>query len=96
MSGSLPKLTAMMLVRNEADRYLTEVLSELSKFVDEIIILDDGSTDHTPDLCLSFPKVRLYRETGILDGKGRKHCKDPIMGLYRQPWSGMDLGHRCR
>lgn len=69
MSGSLPKLTAMMLVRNEADRYLTEVLSELSKFVDEIIILDDGSTDHTPDICLSFPKVRLYRETESLMAK---------------------------
>lgn len=66
MSSNIPKLTAMMLVRNEADRYLHEALSELSIFVDEIIILDDGSTDGTPDICLAFPKVRLYRETESL------------------------------
>jgi hypothetical protein len=39
------KLIAMMVVRNEADRYLQPCLRHLLEFCDEIRILDDGSTD---------------------------------------------------
>lgn len=58
----MPKLTAMMIVRNEADRFLYRCLKSLINYVDEIIILDDASTDETPDICLSFPAVKLYRQ----------------------------------
>ncbi|WP_427179729.1 glycosyltransferase [Paenibacillus sp. TC-CSREp1] len=51
------KLTAMLQVRNEQGRYLEEVLHDLSEFVDEIVIVDDASTDGTPDICSAFPKV---------------------------------------
>lgn len=51
------KLTAMMQVRNEANRYLRMVLNDLSEYVDEIVILDDGSTDDTVAICSSYPKV---------------------------------------
>lgn len=40
------KLTASVIVRNEADRYLRECVASLLEFCDEIRILDDGSTDH--------------------------------------------------
>lgn len=52
------RLTAIMQVRNEAGRYLEQVLEELSEFVDDIVIVDDGSTDNTAQLCLSFAKVK--------------------------------------
>lgn len=51
------RLTAMMQVRNEADRYLDTVLRCLSEFVDDVVIVDDASTDGTPDLCRDFKKV---------------------------------------
>ncbi|WP_145333627.1 glycosyltransferase [Paenibacillus xylanexedens] len=51
------KLTAMLQVRNEQGRYLEEVLQDLSEFVDEIVIVDDASTDGTPEICRAFPKV---------------------------------------
>jgi hypothetical protein len=35
----------MMVIRNEADRYLNECLAHLLEFCDEIRILDDGSED---------------------------------------------------
>lgn len=55
------RLVAMMPVRNEADRYLTEVMEELSQFVDHIVVLDDASTDETPDICRSFRKAIVYQ-----------------------------------
>ena len=51
------RVTAMMVVRNEAGRYLRQVLDDLTAWVDDIVILDDASDDSTPDLCRSYDKV---------------------------------------
>lgn len=51
------KLTCMMLVKNEANRYLKQVLTHISNYADEIVILDDNSTDKTYEVCRSFEKV---------------------------------------
>lgn len=58
----MPKVVAMMVVRNEAHRYLSPCLDSLQKYVDEILVLDDHSTDNTPEICLSFKEVRLIRK----------------------------------
>jgi glycogen(starch) synthase len=54
-----PKLTAGIRVKN-AERFAAECLGDLSIYVDEIVILDDGSTDKTESICKSFPKVTRY------------------------------------
>jgi len=51
------KLTAMMLVRNEANRYLEEVLDDLNQYVDAFVIVDDASTDNTREIISSYDKV---------------------------------------
>ena len=51
------KLVTMILVKNEENRYLREVLTDLEEYVDEIVILDDCSTDNTASICRSFKKV---------------------------------------
>ena len=51
------QVLAMMVVRNEATRYLQPVLNRLGAYVDGIVVLDDASTDHTPELCRAHPAV---------------------------------------
>jgi len=50
----MAKLIGMMLVRNEANRYLPCVLGQMKLICDEIVVLDDASTDNTVDICKSF------------------------------------------
>ena len=46
-------ITVASMVKNEANNYLESCLSAWSDFADEILILDDNSTDSTADLCRS-------------------------------------------
>ncbi|HEU4965343.1 MAG TPA: glycosyltransferase [Bacilli bacterium] len=41
------KITLSMIVKNEADRYLRDVLESVREIVDEAVIIDDGSDDGT-------------------------------------------------
>ncbi|YCA41910.1 glycosyltransferase [Bacillus sp. JZ8] len=50
------KLTLSMVVKNEGNRYLKEALEQHKKFIDEAVIIDDGSTDNTVDICLETLK----------------------------------------
>lgn len=40
-------LIAQMVIKDEADRYLPQVLEAVSKIADRIVITDDGSTDNS-------------------------------------------------
>jgi glycogen(starch) synthase len=51
-----PKLTAGIRVKN-GERFAEECLRDLSAYVDEIVLVDDGSTDRTVQIARSFPKV---------------------------------------
>ena len=51
------KLTAGIRVK-DGEPWAEECLGSLSRFVDDICILDDGSTDRTVAICRGFPKVR--------------------------------------
>jgi glycosyltransferase involved in cell wall biosynthesis len=44
-------LTVASIMRNEADRFLPSWLEAVTQFADRIVVLDDGSTDDTADLC---------------------------------------------
>lgn len=56
------KLIAMMIVRNEADRYLRPCVEHLLNFCDEIRVIDDNSTDHTQELLGSYPGVEVLAQ----------------------------------
>jgi glycosyltransferase involved in cell wall biosynthesis len=61
-----PKLTLSMVVRNEADRWLSRALRQHRPFIQEAVIVDDASTDDTVDVVrreLEGIPLRLVRNT---------------------------------
>ncbi len=53
------KLAVGMLVKNEADRYLAEVIRNICLYADELVILNDNSTDNTMDIIHSECSIPL-------------------------------------
>lgn len=45
------KITLSMIVKNEEGRYFQEMLQSLRGHIDAAVIIDDGSTDHTIEIC---------------------------------------------
>jgi dolichol-phosphate mannosyltransferase len=52
-------LTAIPIYNEEA--YLQPVLAEVLRYVGDVLVVDDGSTDRTPELLRTFPTVRTIR-----------------------------------
>lgn len=52
------------LARNEADRYLAEVLHQAKEYCDEVVVLDDGSDDITAETARKSAAVFLREESG--------------------------------
>lgn len=44
------KLTLSMIVKNEGDRYLRRALESAREYIDNAVIIDDGSTDNTVEI----------------------------------------------
>lgn len=50
------KITLSMIVKNESKRYLQKVLESVKNHISEAVIIDDGSTDNTIDICKEILK----------------------------------------
>lgn len=50
------KIVLSMVVKNEANNYLKMVLEDAIKYVDEVLIIDDCSSDNTVEICESVLK----------------------------------------
>lgn len=54
-------------------KHVERVLSETLKHAENVLVVDDGSTDRTPELLRAFPEVRVARhETNLGYGAGLK------------------------
>ncbi|MDH7578631.1 MAG: glycosyltransferase family 2 protein [Bacillota bacterium] len=56
---SLPQVSAMYVVKNE-EEYLPFSISSIYDAVQEIVVVDNGSTDKTVEILKGFSKVRLF------------------------------------
>lgn len=70
------RITLSMIVRNEADRYLRRALESHRAYIDDAVIIDDGSTDDTVQVCrealdgiplhlVSNPKSTFHNEVEL-------------------------------
>lgn len=66
-----PKLVGMLRVKN-GEPYIERCLETVSRMCDEIVVLDDHSTDNTYEICKKFPKVvKLEKSTSDTFDEGR-------------------------
>ena len=59
--SSTNKIVLSMIVKNEANNFLTEVLTSAIEYVDEVVIIDDASDDNTVELCEEILKDIPHR-----------------------------------
>ena len=55
----MKKISIAMIVKNE-EGVIERCLQCISKFADEIVMIDTGSTDKTKSIAAAFPKVKVY------------------------------------
>ena len=74
------KISATIIVLNE-EAFIGDCLESLD-FADEIVVVDSGSTDRTPEICRAHPKVRLHHQEWL--GFGRQ--KNLAASLASHDW----------
>ena len=76
-SATRPRISLNMIVRDEAD-FIKECLASVKDVVDEMIVVDTGSSDSTPDLARSLgAQVHSFAwcdDFAAARNNGLKHC----------------------
>lgn len=88
------RLVASMITKNEMDRYLPLAVSHLLTYVDEIRVLDDGSTDGTYEFLLDISGVEVKRNPGPSffehEGQARQNLLDFVLASGADYALGID------
>jgi glycosyltransferase involved in cell wall biosynthesis len=79
---SQPKIIAQMVGRNEANKYLPEVLERLKSQVDEIVFTDDCSDDNTAEVASKYANVYKTPKPMFTTHEGR---------LRRYAWLNLEI-----
>ncbi len=69
-SSSRPRLSVAMIVRDEQD-VLADSIQSVCRLADEIVVLDTGSTDRTPQLAAELGR------SGPPQALGQRLCRRP-------------------
>lgn len=91
MKRTGPRIFGVMVVRNEADRYLREAVASLRQVVDGLLVYDDGSNDRSREIAHAEGALVLRRPTTVppmAEHEGR--CREAAWKLVNS--LGPDLG----
>ena len=76
-TSSLPKISVLIPARNEEGTIGACVRAALREPVHEVVVYDDGSTDHTPEILhrMNDPRLRVIRGAPLPEGwVGKPHA----------------------
>ena len=80
----LPNIVAMYRIKNE-ERWIKKSLESVLDICSEVVILDDGSTDNTVEICQSFDKVDVTHQTNLPTDEVRDMTKLLKMTIKKKP-----------
>jgi glycosyltransferase involved in cell wall biosynthesis len=90
MASARPPVSGVVTCFNE-ERHLRACLESLA-WCDEIVVLDSHSTDRTPEIARSFPRVRFLERTYY----GAAAAKNFALDQTRHEWAFiLDADERC-
>ena len=75
------KIIGGMIVKNEANRYLKTVLDRFSLVCDKIVIIDDGSTDNTVEICRTYVCCDVYSSIKSTFGENESILRQRLFDL---------------
>jgi glycosyltransferase involved in cell wall biosynthesis len=81
-----PKITAHMVVKNE-DQWIFYSLSSILPYVDQILITDTGSSDHTVEIIksISSPKIK-FSQTNITNANDLTTLRNTQLKQTKTDW----------
>ncbi len=74
------KIVAMLNVKNE-EWIIRQNLEALTEVVDEVVVVDDASTDHTVEILRSFPQVTRIHQKSAEEARYRNEVADRTIAL---------------
>lgn len=78
-------ISLVMQCLNEAE-FIGDALAATVPFVDEAVVIDQGSTDGTLDILKRFRNVRVVRSAGTFLTRGEKYYRDLAIQLCTSDW----------
>ena len=86
-----PRLVGGLIVKNEA-KHIGRALEFMTRVADCVVVIDNGSTDTTPDICKSFPVVERveHHPEQFHEGALRNRLLDICRELGAQWVLGLD------
>ena len=86
--SSMRVLTAIPVYNEQT--YLEPVLTEVLRHAGDVLVVDDGSTDRTPELLRGFPTVQVdvngMNHLGISSNRSRITACIGLRGDWSQSW----------
>lgn len=78
-------ISLVMLVLNEAE-FIADSLRSVLPYVNQAIVIDQGSTDGTLDILKQFPSVEVIQTHDNFLTKGEKYFRDAAVQMCNSDW----------